>query len=294
MIPTYNRPDYLRKTLASVLAQVDNPEDFQIEVIDNFSDEHFAIADLVQSVGKGMVKYYRQSSVVPFQRNWNTCIEHAKGKWVHILHDDDLVLSGFYTEYGNYLKSHPNVGLVFSHVSLINEVGNFIGFYNKPVPKTKNGILTDALSTLITDNIICSTSVVVPKAVYNRLMGFNEKIAQTIDWEEWLRISVNYPVGYIHSSTPLIAYRIRTHGLPADTEMSERIDNRYLDILYIIDTYLPYIPDENKNSCYRRFMKTFAFDAFAQVKILVKKLKFYPATLHLRWCIVFLYKWILL
>ena len=27
---------------------------------------------------------------------WNRCIERARGEWVHILHQDDIVLPGFY------------------------------------------------------------------------------------------------------------------------------------------------------------------------------------------------------
>jgi Glycosyltransferases involved in cell wall biogenesis len=293
MIPTYNRPDLLQKTLMSVLAQVDINDNFQIEVIDNFSDENLAIAALVYSIGKKRVSYYRQPSSVPFQRNWNTCIERAKGKWVHILHDDDIVLPGFYREYGKFLSTHPSVGLVFSRPSLINEQDVEVG--RSPISdlQTHDGVINDILPILIRNNIICSTSVVVPKAVYNHLNGFSETLEHTVDWEEWIRISLCYPVGYIRVQRPLMAYRIRTHGLAGDTVKIERIDKKYRDCLYIFETFSSNLPDNKKQICSRAFRKMLLDDSLTQLKLTIKFKKILPAMLHFKWCLKFIYLWML-
>ena len=75
----------------------------QIEVIDNFSQD-INIPEFVKDIGGGRVSCYRQPRHVDFQENWTTCIQRSRGRWVHILHDDDMVLPGFIGNIGNLLK----------------------------------------------------------------------------------------------------------------------------------------------------------------------------------------------
>src|SRR5690606_6187539 len=90
MIPSYNCIHYLRKTIESVLAQALDPQQMQIEVIDDFSTDGNVKA-LVEKLGKGRIGFYKQPHNVGSLRNFETCINRSKGKFVHILHGDDLV-----------------------------------------------------------------------------------------------------------------------------------------------------------------------------------------------------------
>src|SRR6266700_4385331 len=96
MIPTYNpRADYLEDTLHSVLQQDPGPEQMQIEVIDDRSTDDLA-AQTVRRVGSGRVSFHAEPQNRGLAGTWNRCIERARGHWVHILHQDDIVLPGFY------------------------------------------------------------------------------------------------------------------------------------------------------------------------------------------------------
>ena len=94
MIPTYNSVDYLPATLASVLDQLP-PDAAQVEVVDDCSGKVDSRA-VVNQWGRGRVAYYSQPLNVGPQANFTTCVQRAVGHWVHILHDDDMVLPGFY------------------------------------------------------------------------------------------------------------------------------------------------------------------------------------------------------
>src|SRR5450432_3794920 len=120
MIPSYNCSDYLRKTILSVLAQDPGVDKMQIEVVDDHSLDDDVEA-LVAEIGKGRVKFFRQESNVGSLRNFETCLNRSVGEWVHILHGDDLVNPGFYTEIEGLFQQFPNAGAAFTGYFHIND-----------------------------------------------------------------------------------------------------------------------------------------------------------------------------
>src|SRR5437879_1253487 len=97
MIPTYNRLTYLEQALRSALDQDPGPEQMQIGVVDNCSTEVDTEA-FIRKIAGDRIEFYRNPQNVGTYLNCNQCIVHARGQWVHILHDDDAVLPGFYRE----------------------------------------------------------------------------------------------------------------------------------------------------------------------------------------------------
>jgi glycosyltransferase involved in cell wall biosynthesis len=73
MIPTYNCANYLRETLASVLAQDPGSDLMQIEVVDDHSTKDDPAA-VVEELGRGRVSFYRQPENVGYIRNFETCL----------------------------------------------------------------------------------------------------------------------------------------------------------------------------------------------------------------------------
>ena len=69
MIPTYNCAQYLRETLASVLAQDPGPEIMQIELIDDHSTDDDPAA-VVAELGQGRVGFYQQPKNVGVPKNF--------------------------------------------------------------------------------------------------------------------------------------------------------------------------------------------------------------------------------
>src|SRR5437868_3875502 len=104
MIPTYNpRTDYLEQALRSVLQQDPGPEQMQIEVVDDCSNDSTA-SEIVRRIGTGRVMFHVEPQNRGLANTWNRCIERARGHWVHILHQDDIVLPGFYYRWRNAIE----------------------------------------------------------------------------------------------------------------------------------------------------------------------------------------------
>ena len=81
----------------------------QIEVIDNCSTSGDPEA-VVRELGGGRIAFRRQPDNVGIVENFNDCIRHAAGRWVHILHGDDTVRPGFYERLRSGIAEHPEVG----------------------------------------------------------------------------------------------------------------------------------------------------------------------------------------
>jgi glycosyltransferase involved in cell wall biosynthesis len=123
MIPTYNpNLTYLAQSLGSVLEQAPAAQHMQIELIDDGST-NFDPQSFLRDLAGSRVSFYRQRQHRGIGGNWNTCLERARGHWVHLLHQDDLVLSGFYRRLHDGIEKEPSVGAAFCHNFVIDSEG---------------------------------------------------------------------------------------------------------------------------------------------------------------------------
>jgi hypothetical protein len=234
MIPTYNCARYLRETLASVLAQDPGPGQMQIEVVDDCSarDDPEAV---VRELGGDRVGFYRQPQNVGHVRNFETCLLRARGHLVHILHGDDLVRPGFYARLQEAFASHPEIGAAFCRQIFIDEEGRWESI-GSPEQET-SGILADWLPRIVRSQRIQTPSIVVRRAVYERLGGFDRRIRYYgEDWEMWIRLAVHYPVWY--EVEPLALYRMHRVSL---TGQSRRIGGDIRDMRQMIAIVRSYL-----------------------------------------------------
>ncbi len=95
-IPTFHRNELLTRTLDSALKQT-GVEDYEVIVVDNDGEGDQAADKIMRSYCEKYqnVRYYRNEKNIGMTGNWNRCIELAAGKWVVLLHDDDVMLEGY-------------------------------------------------------------------------------------------------------------------------------------------------------------------------------------------------------
>jgi len=240
MIPTYNRTKYLEETLRSVLEQDPGPEQMQIEVIDNCSTEGESEA-IVQEVGKGRIDFYRQPYNVGMTGNWNTCINRARGHWVHILHDDDAVRPGFYSHLQAALEKNPSVGAAFCRYISMDWQSHWqsISF----LAMQTSGILSDGIE-LLSPGVIQCPAVVVKRSTYEKLGGFCLEFQYMPDLEMWMRIALHSFFWY--EPLPLACYRTQAtdSGTTAFFKTNVVITDVYR-LLGVLNSYiLPEIADK--------------------------------------------------
>jgi glycosyltransferase involved in cell wall biosynthesis len=139
-IPTFNRPELVRETIASAIAQTfDLPT--EILIIDNASDQENtqSLLDHVRSLGTYPIRYYVNEANIGMFGNWNRCITLARGKWLTILSDDDLLLPDhlrqIFSEIGDAGPSRTSYTCGFK-------------FLDQRRVKTRSPILTDLFMKL--------------------------------------------------------------------------------------------------------------------------------------------------
>jgi glycosyltransferase involved in cell wall biosynthesis len=234
MIPTYECAHYLRETLASVLVQDPGPDVMQIEVVDDHSTKDDPAA-VVNELGHGRVAFHRQSQNVGVTRNFATCVQRARGRLVHLLHGDDLVRPGFYRALQRGFEARDTVGAAFCRHIFADPRGHWQSV--SPLERAESGVLANALVRLAAEQRIMTPSIVVRRAVYERLGGFDERLLCAEDWEMWVRIAAAYDVWY--EPEPLAVYRMHRNS-NTGRHLRSGEDMRYTrDAIAMFAAYLP-------------------------------------------------------
>ena len=122
-IPTYNRADsYLPQALRSALGQT--YPNLDIVVSDNCSTDQTRA--LVTSIADSRLRYFRHDANIGPTPNHNFCVEQAKGKYLLILHDDDLIDNDFVESCIQVSHGSSDVGIIRTGTRLINSQGDVL------------------------------------------------------------------------------------------------------------------------------------------------------------------------
>ncbi|MDF2188463.1 glycosyltransferase [Paraflavitalea sp. CAU 1676] len=240
MIPAYNCITYLRQTMESVLRQDPGREKMQIEVVDDGSTDGDVEA-LVQEVGKGRIGFFRQEKNRGSLRNFETCLNRSKGYLVHLLHGDDLVLDGFYTEMEKMFHQFPQIGAGFTRYRYIDHAGTMT--LPGPVLLEQPGIIKDFLSQIAQKQMVQAVAMVVKREVYEQLGSFFA-VHYGEDWEMWIRIAAHYEVAY--SPACLAVYRGGQGHAASITSSFLSTGQNIRDITKVIDIVQSYLPREKR------------------------------------------------
>jgi glycosyltransferase involved in cell wall biosynthesis len=102
-IPTYNRAEFLRESIASVLEQT--YEEFELLISDNASTDH--TQEVVRSFKDSRIRYHRHPSNLGMVRNWQFAAGQVSAPFGAPLSDDDLFKPDHLETAINALSHYP-------------------------------------------------------------------------------------------------------------------------------------------------------------------------------------------
>jgi glycosyltransferase involved in cell wall biosynthesis len=224
MLPTY-RPDpsFLRQALESVLRQALAPNQMQIEVVDDCSPETDVQA-LVRSIAGERVSFSRTPKNLGLAGCWNTCIERAHGEWVHILHQDDWVLQGFYERFEGLFSKDSHLDAAYARYWLADANGNLVT--SSVLEMTQAGEFNGFNDMIATWTRVQCAAVVVKRPTYERVGGYHPDLPYVLDWEMWCRLGARGRWGYV----PELGAVYRVHPR-SETERLRRNGQTLADML---------------------------------------------------------------
>lgn len=112
-IPTYNRPQELKRVLGTI--DYIGKEPIQIVISDNCSKDRDAVRNVVkefENKTQYTVKYIEQDINVGYDRNIRSITKQADGKWIMLMSDDDVFVNGSLDKFIHFLKENPDLGYV--------------------------------------------------------------------------------------------------------------------------------------------------------------------------------------
>ena len=204
MIPVYNpNLDLLRETVESVFASGLDVGDVQIVLVDDGSNKSGLDAFYHEMAERSVVVHHNLERI-GLVGNWNVCISLARGRWIHILHQDDRIKPGFYAAMEEGISKRPSVGAACCQIAFIDGAGRLLRHGH--MTQAMAGPMDNWIEHLTVNLVVQCPGMVVRRAVYDRLGGFDTTFTYNADQEMWQRIGAEYPIWY--EPRPLAEYRV--------------------------------------------------------------------------------------
>ena len=235
VIPVVNRPEFFPETLACVLAQWTGAEEMEIIVLDNGSNP--PQNEIPDALGRGIVRYCRLPETIPLQENWNTAVSLCRGQWIHLLHNDDYVLPGFYDSFKKSLENcSDSVGGAFTGHKSITADRRILHTQDHNLGKYR-GIVKGWIKEIGFVNSTSPPSMIIRRAAYEKLGGYRSDILFTCDWELYKRNASFYDWWY--EPGLLAHYRRQTNSVTVAENMNGSSGFDHLKAIEIAESYLP-------------------------------------------------------
>jgi len=125
-IPTYNRAnEFLRQSIQAALSQT-YPE-IEIIVSDNHSSDN--TPEVVKGFADPRLRYIRQQANIGYMKNYDFCLEQARGAYFSLLPDDDLIDKDFVDVCMKGVNHKTDIGIIRTGARVINNNGDVMAIY---------------------------------------------------------------------------------------------------------------------------------------------------------------------
>ncbi|NOZ45189.1 MAG: glycosyltransferase [Chlorobi bacterium] len=192
IIPTYNRAEFIEKTINSVLNQT--YENFEIIIVDDGSTDN--TKEIVTSINDKRIKYYRKENAERgAARNFG--VKKAQGDYITFLDSDDVLYPIHFQEAYNLILSNntPNIFHLAYEIKsengkILNKINNRKGNLNK---------------LILYGNLLSCIGVFIKKEILDKISFKTDRnLSGTEDWLLWLQLSARNTFKYSNTVTACI------------------------------------------------------------------------------------------
>lgn len=218
-IPTYNRKDYLKETLDSVLAQT--YKDYEIVIVDDGSTD--GTADLIKNAGFKNLQYHWQENQGESAAR-NKLVELAKGDYLTFIDSDDLLFPYAVEGLVKTLETYDPDTIAYSSYIGIDETGAEVKRKKRRLP---SGTITVELFEHI-DVHSCGT--LCTKKILQEAGGFDASLPVCSPYVVWLKLSLKYK--FVALERPTFKRRRHSGNLSERSFANQKIEFDVLEDFY--------------------------------------------------------------
>lgn len=209
IMPCFNAAPYVTQAVESALGQTYGNVEL-IVVDDGSSDGSDAILARLADAHAGRLQLLFTSRAGPYPAR-NVGLKHARGEYIAFLDADDWWLPDKLKAQMRRLAERPEAGLVYCSAQIYSAAGDLIGCEWARL----DGLVLEGL--LLGNQVTGSaSSVLIPRAVFAAVGGFDESLRHFEDWEMWLRIAAVYPLAAVPAPWVAITRRLASNSRQAD------------------------------------------------------------------------------
>lgn len=215
VLPTYQGARYLAQTLDSVLAQT--LTDLEVVAADDASTDGTAgilAAYAARDARVRIVPTERNLGAVP---NWNRALAAARGDYVKVMGQDDLLHPSCLEQQVQVLRRVPTVGGVVAGRDVIDDRGRRVLPPRAPLGGAAGAVSVDrALSLIVrsgTNSVGEPVTVLLRRSVTDEVGPFRADLPYVVDLDYWCRSLEVAPL-YVLSDW-LCSFRVSAHSWSA-------------------------------------------------------------------------------
>lgn len=200
IMPTFNRPAYVREAIASVHTQ--SFDDWELLIADDGSSaEVQEYLRTLHDPPRVRVLTLEHTGNPPAVRN--RALREARGEYVAFLDSDDVWLPEKLQRQLAALRARPDRAWSYTGFTLVDSSGApLAGARARTCPAIEGAFLEPLLRG---EPLIMQSSVMVRRELLQRLGGYDEELRVCGDYELWIRLARHSEVGLIE--TPLLLVR---------------------------------------------------------------------------------------
>jgi glycosyltransferase involved in cell wall biosynthesis len=196
VIALYNKEDFIENTLQSVLNQTFH--DFEIIIVNDGSTDKSE--EIVLKCKDERINFLsKKNEGVSLARNFG--VKNSKSDLIAFLDADDVWFPNHLMELRKLYLDFPSCGMYCNRYRIKTTENHFQDPSFRSIDKSYRGIVENYFYSNRPFRISSSSSLVVPKAIFLELKGFEANCSNGEDVELWTKIGIKYTVAISNKTT---------------------------------------------------------------------------------------------
>lgn len=192
LTPTYNRPDYLKDTIKSVISQC--MQCWEMLVINDGGED---VRDIVGEFGDKRIRYFNRDINRGKASCLNFGLKTARGEYIAYIDDDDIWYPNHLDVLSRTLDEHRNIGAVYSDLYAVQFLKDSTNGQRYPMHKFIQVSRDYNRDFMFTSNHTLHVSLMHRKELAIRAGGYDEDVSVLIDWNISRKLSFYTDFKYV-------------------------------------------------------------------------------------------------